>query len=267
MNRKCVNIFVLGAGASVDYGLPVWDELKGLLIEEITNNGAIVISPDVTNRLQHEMKEIGPTKKYETVDQMISKVSRKLPDFAATTQELFSVIKTIFKANVTTENVGWIETFVQKNNIEIFLEDDHSDNSTVFINFNYDTLLVSKIVEFFNHKFLGAANEEKGEWYARTGLDFEQKFRDCARDIYHPHGVLYLSDGNEVKIGEKTFCYPTTKTCINAQTFGTRPEIEYLGSGSDNPVSCHDAYENFTFSEIKERVKWLAGDDRTDVEI
>ena len=60
MATKRVNIFVLGAGASVDYGLPVWDRLKDLLIEELSSGGAVVISRDGTNRLLCELEEIGP---------------------------------------------------------------------------------------------------------------------------------------------------------------------------------------------------------------
>ena len=66
------------------------------------------------------------------------------------------MVKKIFKSKVRTESVGWIETFVKKNNLEILLNNEASNTSSVFINFNYDTLLLSKIVQFFRKKYESA---------------------------------------------------------------------------------------------------------------
>ena len=267
MSTKFANIFVLGAGASVDYGLPIWCELSDLLIQQVTEIEARKFSLDIWNRLVGELEEIGSGKKYSTVDEMISKFSRSTPDFAEVTEEIFEQVKIILKSRVITENVGWIEELIDKNDLEILLTRKATNYSTVFINFNYDTLLVSKIVQFFHREFRRTPNEEKAEWYTQTGLDFERKFEYCANHIYHPHGVLYLFDGNEIKIGEKTFCYPTTKTFINAQTTVEDRRVSSYGSGSNNAISCHDAHEQFTFADIKERIHELAGGAQGDVEV
>ena len=71
MSTKYVNVFVIGAGASVDYGLPVWAALRELLIENIKKNGLSEFPPGVTNRFLNELEQIGPGKKYQTVDEVI----------------------------------------------------------------------------------------------------------------------------------------------------------------------------------------------------
>ncbi len=270
MTKKCVNIFVLGAGASVDYGLPVWDQLKDLLIKEITINGAVVISSDVTNRLQHELEEIGPGKKYETVDEMIPKF--ELEEDEEITGPFFEVVKGLFKSMPRPECAGWIETFVDKNNLEILLNVEAnaaSDYSTVFINFNYDTLLLSRIVHFFKKKYENTSKPEIREWRLShgDGSDFAAKFRDCAQAIYHPHGILYLRDGDEARISPKASCHPISKTFRNAYTGGRSPRPNNITHGKDNAISCHDAYENFTFYDIKRRINQLSKSGRPDADI
>ena len=267
MSTKYVNVFVLGAGASVDYGLPVWCELWELLIEDIKKNGLSGISAGASNRFLNELEEIGTGKKYATVDEMISKFSRSMEEFDVETQEFFEEVKIIFRSRVMSENVGWIEKFVKKNDVEDLLHNELSDNPTVFINFNYDTLLLIKIVEFFNNIYSKTPYPERGEWYTKTGRHYERKFQYCAKDIFHPHGVLYLFDRDRIRIGKKTLCYPTTKTCINSQTSGDEPLVTSFGTGGDNAISCHDAHDEFTFVDIKARIRALGGGGQGNVGI
>ena len=259
MSTKYFNVFVLGAGASVEYGLPLWCELSELFVEEIKKNRASVVSPDLSYRFLEELEEIGTGKKYSSVDEMISKFSSETGNFPATIRWLFEVVKRIFQSRVRTENVGWIETFVDKNNLEILLNNEASNSPSMFINFNYDTLLVLKIVQFFNNDYSSTLNPDKAEWYKTRGLDFERKYEYCVKDVFHPHGVLYLFDRDEIKIGEKTFCCPTTSTFVNAQTPVNTLRVSSTRTGEDNAISCHDAKEHFTFADIKKRINNLAG--------
>ena len=256
MNNKYINIFVLGAGASVDYGLPVWSELRELLIEYLNKNTASIISPDVSNRFLHELQQIGTDKKYATVDEMISKFPDDDAEILDPTEAIFDVVGKIFKSKVRTESVGWIETFVKKNNLEILLNNEASNTSSVFINFNYDTLLLSKIVQIFRKKYERAP--ERKMWKKHYGRDYVTEFNNCGTDIFHPHGILYLCDKNEMQIGQKTTCHPTSNTYRNAQTRVGSTDIASKVLGRDNAISCHDTREHFTFSEIKNRITKLA---------
>ena len=261
MSTKYFNVFVLGAGASVDYGLPVWCELWELLIEDIKKNGLSGISAGASNRFLNELEQIGPGKKYETVDEVISNFEDDKVEFPGTTVAIFEVVKKVFTSRAMAQSAGWIETFVKQNNMEILLTNEASNYPTFFINFNYDTLLLSKFVQFFKHKCENASKSEIKQWRLQHGADsdFEEKFEDWAKDIFHPHGILYLCESDQLRIGLKTSCHPTSKTFRNARTQGASLAVSRTNIGVDNAISCHDAQENFTFSNIKNRIHNLAG--------
>ena len=258
MNTNYMNIFVLGAGASVDYRLPVWSELKELLTEHFKEDRGGTISPEKSNRYLEELEEIGPSRRYATVDEMISTISDKTADSTETSAEIFKGVKTIFEQRVRSEEVGWIETFVKNNDLENLLNNETSNHPSVFINFNYDTLFLMKIVEFFKEINESTPNPKKAAWRKKTGFNFENKFEMCARDIFHPYGILNLFDNDRIKVGKETFCYPTTKTYINARIIPDQ-RVKAWKSGGDNAISCHDADDKFTFVDIKARIRALGG--------
>ena len=220
-----------------------------LLIEYLNKNTASIISPDVSSRFLHELQQIGTDKKYATVDEMMSKFPDDDAEILDPTEAIFDVVGKIFKSKVRTESVGWIETFVKKNNLEILLNNEASNTSSVFINFNYDTLLLSKIAQIFRKKYESAP--ERKMWKKHYGRDYVTEFNDCGTDIFHPHGILYLCDKNEMQIGQKTTCHPTSNTYRNAQTRVGSTDIARKVLGRDNAISCHDTQEHFTFSEIR----------------
>ena len=154
---------------------------------------------------------------------------------------------------------GGLRHSLKKNDLEVLLDNEMSDSASVFINFNYDTLLLLKIVEFFNKIYEDTPNPRKAEWRVNTGYNFENRFQNCARDIFHPHGILNLFDKNRIRIGNETFCYPTSKTFLNAKTSGENQPVTSWNSGGNNAISCHDAKEHFTFADIKKRINNLAG--------
>ena len=209
-------------------------------------------------------------RKYETVDEMIPKF--ELDEDEEITNPFFEVVKGLFKSKSKPNQAGWIETFVGENNLESLLNNEEnaaSDYSSVFINFNYDTLLLSRIVQYFKNKYQNASKLERRQWKLNygEGSDFAAKFQGCAQAIYHPLGILYLCDGDETKINPKASRHSISKTYRNAFASGGRLRPNNITSGRDNAISCHDAMEQFTFTDIREQISRLAGEGRRDVEM
>ena len=251
-----LNIFVLGAGASADYGLPMWAELRDLLIAHIGGRRSET-SSDISATLLAGLFQVGENKKYETIDKMISEISKKTANLSVL-EELFKSVKEIFKLKLIDNKHGWIETFIEKNNLNALLDTTVSNNDGVFINFNYDDILVSRIVTFFDKEHTMTAPEVSWDWRTKTGRDFEDKFSQCLGDVFHPHGMLYLFEKDSLKIGEKTYCRPVCETFRNAEVSINSRTGSSVTHGGDSAISCHDTQEAFTFSKIKERIKDLA---------
>lgn len=255
-NEKCVNMFILGAGASVDYGLPVWSELEGLLLDYLKDYTDCLGSRDLTQRFIEELNKIGPGEKYDTVDRLISVFPHGNDNFPDPTEAIFDAVKEIFQRRVRLNSGGWIEIFLAKNNVQPRLENENSHNPSVFINFNYDTLFLSRVVKSFKEKY--ERFPERKKWKKLTGREYETEFEGCANDIFHPHGISVLCGKEELKIGLKNFCHPTSNTYRNAQQRVGGTDLSRIKLGVDNAISCHDTQDHFTFAQIKARIKELA---------
>ena len=91
------HILILGAGASVDYGLPIWKDLDLLIRNKI--------SKDSENYYKYKKEilawidKVGSEKVYQTIDQCIKDESVS-PDYHTTgpeiENEIFLILKEIF---------------------------------------------------------------------------------------------------------------------------------------------------------------------------
>lgn len=143
LNKSVKNIFVLGAGASVDYGLPVWKDLSNLLVEKV--------SEDAKDNYKHKkeilewLEKVGENKAYETIDKCIRDESllRQYPESPDIENEIFSAIKNIFGKLYKKNDNGWINILNEKILINRGLE-----SSLAFINFNYDDILEKNFLNF-----------------------------------------------------------------------------------------------------------------------
>ena len=86
-NRK---IFILGAGSSVDYKLPIWSELKDLILKKL-NNGTYNHSKEILAWLDLIAEH------YSTIDECVKLESEKMkrggPDVE---DQIFRVMKDVF---------------------------------------------------------------------------------------------------------------------------------------------------------------------------
>ena len=135
------NIFILGAGASVDYGLPTWLELKDLIIKKISSSDGYQYKKEILEWLSY----VGNDKKYRTVDECIKHESityhengHKIED------ELFRVIKDVFDDLYKENQKGWIRLF----NDKIKSSSNLMHQSIAFINYNYDNVLDLNLLNF-----------------------------------------------------------------------------------------------------------------------
>ena len=133
LNEKINHILVLGAGASSDYGLPVWKDLNISIKEKINK--------DTGNYYQHKkeilswMDKVGEKKDYYTIDECIQKesVSKNCHSNGHEIEnQIFLIIRDIFDEVYKENNDGWIRKLNEKilHNKEVSLE-----HTMTFINY------------------------------------------------------------------------------------------------------------------------------------
>jgi hypothetical protein len=139
LNNNIEYVLVLGAGASVDYGLPTWRNLSLLVKEKI--------GKDTEKRYQYKKEildwidKVGEKKKYKTIDECIKEESASKEYHSnghEIENELFLVMKDIFNEIYKEQDNGWIRALNEK----ILLNKGNGlEHKIAFINYNYDNVL------------------------------------------------------------------------------------------------------------------------------
>lgn len=139
------NVFILGAGASKDYGLPIWKELDSLIKERLKGTGSNQYSR--AKDILIWLYKIGERNEYKTIDECIEKESVSgiyHSDGDTVENELFRSIKDIFNEVYVENNEGWITRLSDK----ILRQPGRFEEKIAFISYNYDDILEKNLLRF-----------------------------------------------------------------------------------------------------------------------
>ena len=258
LSRGVNSILVLGAGASVDYGLPVWNDLGSLIKEKL--------SKDQIGFFQYKKEilawvdKVGERKEYSTIDQCLERESVSNEYHANGSEienQIFLIIKDIFLEKYKEGNGGWIRKLNEK-----ILDNTSLVNKMAFINFNYDDVLERNLLNFEHlpqkHKLLNH----------RITLDRLTRIKIPA---LYPHGTLFSQEElaspyhvdrnfHTMKSGVGNFidavsCYESERHVVKADIYMSSLKLYLLGLGAGLRVNLGNISFDAPISEIHVTIK------------
>lgn len=177
-NISVKHLFILGAGASADYGLPVWNELVPLIEQKVKSDDGK--SYNFGKEILEWTNKVGNNKEYQTIDHCIEKESRSKQyrsNGLRIENEIFQIMKDIFHDRYKDNEDGWIDELNRK-----ILGRKNLEHELAFINYNYDSVLDEN---FFRFEYL-SEKELIVDHGARINK-LLQEFVSC----FYPHGNFY----------------------------------------------------------------------------
>lgn len=194
------HLLILGAGSSVDYGLPIWVDLSNLIQKKLEENeeGKYVYKEEILAWIN----KVGEKKEYATIDECVyeESVSEAYSSNGDEVEnEIFSIIKEIFKELYRENNLGWIKTLNEK---ILSSPDLKLEGSLSFISYNYDDVLDKNLL---NYKHLP---RKQLRWTYKTSLEH---LSESDLPVLYAHGNLYSEEELD-KNSHVSRCIETMKT-------------------------------------------------------
>lgn len=155
LNYPTQKIFVLGAGASADYGIPTWSSLSEMVIKHLDKDtqGKYKYKTEICTWLEKVGdKTLGKT--YSTIDECISAESVTTKYRITGTdieEEIFKIISEVFSEKYHKNEDGWIHKLSMK---VVADELGGLERQIMFVNYNYDDVLEKNFLNFesLSHK-------------------------------------------------------------------------------------------------------------------
>jgi len=181
---------LLGAGASFDYGFPLWIKLKEDLLEALNNHKDYGIDND--SGVDWWVEALNKMSDSDTVDKIATNAPAEHFDLF---RNILGIVICKYEAEDSTkQTTGWIENFAAK--FCELLKSKYPDTDSIqqiisnidIITLNYDRV--------FNIRF----NNQVVTCFKKSltkPREFEKKFKSIFSrlpTIYHPHGCLGSSD-------------------------------------------------------------------------
>lgn len=235
LNNDTKHLLILGAGASVDYGLPLWKQLGQLIKLKINSdkNGQYQYHKEILEWID-KVGEIGEKGKYGTIDECIAEESDRYHSGGDKIEnQIFLIMKDILTDSYKKNDDGWIKLLNEK-----ILQKDGLENQFAFVNYNYDDVLSRNFLKFVHLS-------DKKLLVHKPRLSYLAGITSLA---VHPNG--YSSHDEEVD--ENSQIYVKSNTIKS-------DESEYI-----NMISCHDSkdhsvYKNNRVAGIKLYIIGLGG--------
>lgn len=255
LGKEKNKVFILGAGASVDYGFPVWNDLT-LLIKNYLD-GEKGKDAQYKKEILEWLDLIGEgeDKKYRTLDECIyhESSSHSYKENGQDIElEIFRILKEIFSSLYDPKKISWIKNLNEK----IRIKEGIDWNDIFFVNYNYDSVLANNILNF---GYLPKTDRERIHRERIIDLDHVSQRADYQKiPCLYPHGLFEYSErgflreesdtinSHDDSIPETVSCYHSKKHEIYFSTHSTSIDLYILGVGGGLRVNL----DNLIFNDI-----------------